>query len=501
MKSENVETPWLGDQSSIQSYILSVLFFVLAIGAGVVASLVGRELGWISLFALPGLVVGVAILLQPDFGVAAFSMVIYFQLKRALEIYHPGFPGYLSPAYPLLGALVFLIVWRLFIYGDRPEGWKRTSFIFILTAFWLFSAITAGDPVQGMVKFQKYAENSLFAFVIVFFLQRPTSLKRVLWSLLVAGIFTAGLTVFQNLTSTFSSNYAGFAQWEYSSTNGSTNYRAAGLYGNANAYAQSLIVLVPIALDRVWHEKRTLTRAVAVVALTVCTLAIFFTYSRNGFVTLVFTLGFLIAMRRPNIMPLAITGVLALLLLQFMPATYSERLSTLFQFSSSSPTSVISDQSFRGRMSENIAALQMFQDNPLFGVGLDNFEVNYQDYSRKIGLDPRRTARAPASFYLELLSEQGLVGTTVFLFFIVMVFRSLWRARNLFALLSMEDEAHLTLAYISGLLGYMFFYISKSGSYSNAFWILLGIALSFEQVAINSRNSRQEDRFSIAQRL
>jgi putative inorganic carbon (HCO3(-)) transporter len=193
--------------------------------------------------------------------------------------------------------------------------------------------------------------------------------------------------------------------------------------------------------------------------------------------------------------------VLALLLLQFMPATYSERLSTLFQFSSSSPTSVISDQSFRGRMSENIAALQMFQDNPLFGVGLDNFEVNYQDYSRKIGLDPRRTVRAPASFYLELLSEQGLVGTTVFLFFIVMVFRSLWRARNLFALLSMEDEAHLTLAYISGLLGYMFFYISKSGSYSNAFWILLGIALSFEQVAINSRNSRQEDRFSIAQRL
>ncbi len=501
MKSENIKAPWLGDQSSMQSYILSAFFFILAIGAGIVASLVGRELGWLSLFALPGLIAGVAILMQPDFGVAAFAVVIYIQLNRALSLYHPGFPYYLSPAYPLLGALVFLIIWRMFIYGDRAEGWKRTSFVFVLVAFWLFSAVTAGDPTQGIIKFQKYAENSLFAFVIVFFIQRPTSLRRVIWSLLAAGIFTAGLTVFQNLTSTFSSNYAGFAQWEHSSTNGTTNHRAAGLYGNANAYAQSLIVLAPLALDRLWHERRTLFRWIAAFALTLCVLAVFFTYSRNGFVTLVFALGFLIAVRRPNIMPLAITGILALFLLQFLPSTYSARLSTLFQFTSSNSTSVISDQSFRGRMSENLAAWQMFRDNPLFGVGLDNFEVNYQDYSRKIGLDPRRTARAPASFYLELLSEQGLIGTTVFISFLVMIFRSLWRARNIFALLGMDDEAHLTLAFFAGLLGYMFFYISKSGSYSNAFWILLGIALSFEQVAVNIRNAKRETQYSLGHRL
>jgi putative inorganic carbon (HCO3(-)) transporter len=487
MNSSDLNSTGLGGESTFQSSILSVIFFALAIFAGLTMAMVGGQLGWISLLAIPALIVAVGILLQPDFGVAAFSIVVYVQLHRAISLYHPSLPGFLSPVYPLLGALLFLMVWKFIIYGSRPEAWKRASIVFILMAFWLFSAVTSGDPGQGMQKFQAYVENSLFAFVITFFIQRPRSMRRVIWTFLWSGIIVAGLTVVQNLTSTFSNDYAGFAQWEYSSTGGTTNHRAAGMYGNANAYAQSLIVILPLALDRFWHEKKKYLRVIAGAALAITALGIVFTYSRNGFLTMIFTLGFLIVIRRPNIMPLALTGVMALFLLQFLPATYTERLSSLFQFSSADSPSVIVDQSFRGRLSENLAAIQMFQDSPLIGIGLDNYEVNYQSYSRKIGLDPRRTARAPASLYLELISEQGLIGTTLFLFFIVSVFRSMWRARKIFEVIGMENDAHLVLAFFAGLLGYMFFYISKSGSYSNAFWVLLGIALSFEQVAKNSR--------------
>lgn len=488
MKANTLGTsPPAAKWTSIQGKNLSIIFFLLAIVSGFASAILGSTLGWVSLLLLPSLVIGFAILLEPDFGVAAFAVVVYVQLKRAIEIYHPSFPLYLSPAYLLLAALVFLILWRTLVYGDKAIGWKRASVIFILIAYWLFSAATADDPAHGMIKFQKYTENALFAFVVIFFIQKPKSLHRVIWAFLAAGIFTASLTVLQNLTHTYSNTYWGFAQWEYSSTNGTTNYRAAGMYGNANAYAQSLIIIIPLALDRFWYEKKNLTRAIAAIALGLCTLAIFFTYSRNGFVTLLFTVGVLIVLRRPNITPVILTGALALLLIQFLPATYTSRISTLFQFTSSEPTSRVTDSSFRGRLSENIAAWRMFRDNPLFGVGLDNFEINYQDYSRKIGLDPRRTPRAPASFYLELLSEQGLVGTALFSAFMVMVFKSLWNAKRIFSRLGMDSEAHLAVAFLAGLLGYMFFYISKSGSYSNAFWILLGIALSFEQVALNSR--------------
>ena len=131
----------------------------------------------------------------------------------------------------------------------------------------------------------------------------------------------------------------------------------------------------------------------------------------------------------------------------------------------------------------------MFQDHPFFGVGLDNFQVNYQSYSRQIGLDSRRDQRAPASFYLELLSEQGLVGTAVFVIFLAMVFRGLWRARYTFQFLGMKNEEYMSLAFMSGLAGYMVFYISKNSAYPNVFWILLGIAFSIAQVAENSAKS------------
>jgi O-antigen ligase len=131
----------------------------------------------------------------------------------------------------------------------------------------------------------------------------------------------------------------------------------------------------------------------------------------------------------------------------------------------------------------------MFQDHPIFGVGLDNFQVYYQSYARQIGLDPRRIERTPASFYLELLSEQGLAGTIAFTLFMVTVFRTLWKARYLFQLLKREDEAYMTLAFLTGLAGYMVFYISKNSSYPNVFWLLLGIAFSIGQVAENSIQS------------
>jgi hypothetical protein len=52
----------------------------------------------------------------------------------------------------------------------------------------------------------------------------------------------------------------------------------------------------------------------------------------------------------------------------------------------------------------------------------------------------------------------------------------------------MKNEEYMTLAFLSGLAGYMVFYISKNSAYPNVFWVLLGIAFSVAQVAENSIN-------------
>jgi putative inorganic carbon (HCO3(-)) transporter len=465
---------------------LSILFLVIASVSGVAIAVIIWQFGWIGLLAAPSLFFLLAILLRPELGLAAFIFIILIQLTPVINKYYPGLP---SPAIPLLGMLVFLILWRIVIYGDRPEGWKRASVILVVMAFWLLSVLVADDSVLALTKFQKFTENAILALVIVFFIQRPSSLRNVVWALLAAGLLMATISVFQNLTSTFDNNYWGFGEWDQSVTAGVTNHRATGPYGNPNAYAQVLVMLVPLALDRLWHERELGFRLLAGWASIVCILTIFFTYSRNGFVTLLFTIGLLFIMRRPKVLSLAVMIVLAFVVIQFLPISYTERITTLFQFTSSSSPQRISDISFRGRLSENIAAWRMFQDNPLFGVGLDNFQVNYQSYSRQIGLDERRVERTPASFYLELLSEQGLIGTLVFMLFMVIVFRNLWKAWRTFQFLGMKNEEYMTLAFLSGLAGYMLFYISKNSAYPNVFWVLLGIAFSIAQVAENSLNS------------
>jgi len=306
---------------------LSILFLAIAIISGVTIAVIIWQFGWIGLLAAPFLIFLLAILIRPELGLGAFIFIIFIQLTAVTTKYFSGVP---SPVFPLLGMLVFLIFWRMVIYGDRPDGWKRASVILVVMAFWLLSVLVADDSILALAKFQQFTENAVLAFVIVFFIKRPASLRGVVWALLAAGLLMATISVFQNLTSTFDNNYWGFGAWDQSSTAGVTNHRATGSYGNPNAYAQVLVMLVPLALDRLWHEKDLRFRLLAGWASIVCILTIFFTYSRNGFVTLVFTIGLLFVMRRPKVLSIAVMGILAFVLFQFLPISYTERITLLF---------------------------------------------------------------------------------------------------------------------------------------------------------------------------
>jgi O-antigen ligase len=130
--------------------------------------------------------------------------------------------------------------------------------------------------------------------------------------------------------------------------------------------------------------------------------------------------------------------------------------------------------------------------DPFFGVGLGNFEVQYQDYSRQIGLDTRRVPRTPASLYLEVLSQQGLIGVLSFSLLIYTIFAGLRSARLQFAYAGMQDQANMTMALVSGFVGYMIAATVKNSAYSNVYWILVGMALSAAQVALFSAREKSE---------
>src|SRR5581483_8336864 len=67
---------------------------------------------------------------------------------------------------------------------------------------------------------------------------------------------------------------------------------------------------------------------------------------------------------------------------------------------------------------------QVLHTHPLFGLGLNTFSVYYEFVTGKSNWGPH-------SYYVALLVETGLVGTTLFALFLIWVFRRLHTARAL----------------------------------------------------------------------
>ena len=328
--------------------------------------------------------------------------------------------------------------------------------------------------------------------IVILLIQRPTSFRQAIWAFIIAGIFMGSISVFQALTSTYDNPYSGFGGWEAQSSGEQSRNRLTGPYDNPNAYSQVMVVIFALALERLWHEKRSLLRFFAGWSAIACSLTIVFTYSRGGVLTLLATVGVLFLQNRPRILPVIITVVIGLGLVQFLPSDYTSHISTLQDIIPGQNNNQVNDPSFRGRLSENIAAWRMFLSDPFFGVGLGNYEIQYQDYSRQIGLDTRRITRTPASLYLEVLSQQGLVGVFPFLLLIYTIFAGLRVARLQFAHAGLQDHSNISMALLASFAGYMIAATVKNSAYSNVYWVLVGIALSASLIARYSSREKSE---------
>ncbi len=474
------------------SSVLAAVFGALLLAAGVIVALAVGESGYLALLLIPVALIFAGALVQPELGLLALIFITTTQLSNvAISVYHLP-----SLAQPLAGMLMLVILIRFTLYGERPVGWARVAII--LGAFgilWLASLLHAADYDAARTSFVGFIKDAIGGVIIIFLVQRPTSLRRAVWAFILAGLLMGTICVYQYVTGTFSNEYGGFGNIESQVSGEVSRNRMTGPYANPNAFAQVLTLIIPLALDRLWHERSVALKIVAGWTAAAGILTVFFTYSRGGLLAMLAAVAVLLLMRRPGIFPLVLTGALLVGLLNFLPASYTDRINTLLQLA---PTQAeqISDPSFRGRLSENTAAMQMFWDNPLLGVGLGNFRVQYQDYSRQIGIDPRRDPRSPASLYLEMLSEQGLIGAGLFIGLIYLVLRGLFDAKRKFQEIGLRDTAYVTAGLIASLTGYMTAAIVKNSAYANVFWILIGVSLAAAQVARVSMEEVEETRAS-----
>ncbi len=110
----------------------------------------------------------------------------------------------------------------------------------------------------------------------------------------------------------------------------------------------------------------------------------------------------------------------------------------------------------------------VLSSNPLFGLGLNNFSVYYEFVTG-------RTNFGPHSFYVATLVETGIVGTALFVAFLVYVFKRLQRLRAIGRTLESRRIRPLAwgmTAALAGTIASNAFYLTMSFYYFFAFAML-----------------------------
>lgn len=190
-----------------------------------------------------------------------------------------------------------------------------------------------------------------------------------------------------------------------------------GMLEDNNDFALALVMNVPLLfyLPQLEADKRL--RWACLIAILLTAVTVLLTHSRGGFLSMCFALLW-IAMRSGKLLQAGlavVTGVMSFF--AFAPAHVVERVMSIFV------TQENADSSIQSRFDSWALAFRMWQDNPLWGVGLRNFQLAAkQDYGRI--QDEQNIIHVAHNSYLQIAAEGGGLAFLVYLSLLVSVFVS-----------------------------------------------------------------------------
>lgn len=143
---------------------------------------------------------------------------------------------------------------------------------------------------------------------------------------------------------------------------------------------------------------------------------------------------------------------------------------------------IITGASITERQDAYDAAWEAFGKHPLTGIGVGNFGPYFSGYPLSA---PDFGWPITNNQYLEILSETGAVGFLAFMAFVLSIFYYSAKAYRA------AEESFLKTVLLSlnfALLGILIQYMTFSTLYIMHIWILIGLVLATQQIALNNQN-------------
>jgi probable O-glycosylation ligase (exosortase A-associated) len=265
-----------------------------------------------------------------------------------------------------------------------------TAWLIAVAAWLFFSQANSLDPGNSAVFFDRFIKTLVFIILAAQMANTKLRVHALVWTLVLSiGFFAAKGALFTAVTL--------------------GQYRVQGvelsLLEDNNHMGIAIATILPMILYLRGEAARPWMRWALTCLLLMAIFSIIGTQSRGAFISLVVFGGFFWLRSRHKIAILA-AGMLAIIpAVAFMPAKWSERMTTI--------TEAGKDESFMGRVDSWVINTKFALEHPLTGAGLRN--PYKPDLAEKV--DPVRAphARAAHSIYFEMLGGAGFVGLFIYL--------------------------------------------------------------------------------------
>ncbi|MFN8455462.1 MAG: O-antigen ligase family protein [Anaerolineae bacterium] len=468
----------------LQINLISLFLVSTWIAALLIITIGYREtrFGLLALGGIAGLVVAVTIFKWPQIGV--YLLVISVFTNASTILTDQGLPGINKP----LTALVFLTIMVKRFSARTPLLPLRGAERFFLAygGVWLASIVVAKDQAIVIDRVIDFIKDFAILLCVVYVLsERPDGWKRLIWLIIISAGVLAGLGAYQALTGNTHQTFFGFSKYviaqivEGSEDSGRLN----GPLDDPNFWGQTLVSILPLALYRLLDEQKIILKIIAALSALFIALAILNTYSRGAFMAMMLVL-LLVAIERRIKFSLIVSIIPAVfLIMQFLPAGFTDRLQTLSIFTNED-SNVQSEVSFRGRSSEMMSGLNMFADHPFLGVGVGNYIQHYQKYASRLGLEYRTEGRRAHSTYLEIAAETGLPGLITFGGLFLSVFLNLAQTRRKLRILPDYPRWSTWISGLQiGISAYLFTSTFLHGDYIRYLWLLVTLSVALFHLA------------------
>lgn len=461
------------------------LVLVFALAGAVAVGLVMANEPLLAMGVLLSIPLLLALIKWPDAATLLVVFYIYTNVGPVLMNFH-GVPSYISQGIPVL--LFIPLIWYILLRRETLIITPVFHLLLLLLVVYILGATFSTDISLTTRKLIDYVfEGVLLYFFLTNVIRTPLMLKRVVWALLISGALIGGLSLYQQVTGTFDNNYGGFAQVAGSFGTGEENLQGAieqsrlmGSVGEQNRYAQNMLMLVPLGLFQLWIYRSMRVRILAIILTGLIVIGGALAFSRGAAVGFVIMILIFVLLRYIKLYQFLLLVLGAVLVLRAFPQ-YLVRLESLTVLSDAASADgniafAGADGAIRGRATVALAAVQIFLDHPVFGVGPDMVRYYTQDYSRDFGF--RFLANNPQahSLFPGIAAESGILGLLFFLLILYIPLRDLVRARNRWQV-SHPDWSYLATAFFQVLISYTVTGLFLHLAYMRFLFLMISLAV------------------------